>query len=140
MINDMISAMCKAISLEFGTEYRIYTEQLRQGMKEPCFFISLLTPENKEDLTSRRKLNHLISIQYFAGSEEPKAECNDVYERLLMLERLVVGDNCFRGELEFKGITDGVMTVTVNYKAFILRVAKEEAMEELDWNGVVKNG
>ena len=140
MINDIIDSMCRAIRQKFGSGYRIYTEQMKQGIEEPCFFISLLQPENKEDLTHRRKLTHLISVQYFAGSDEPKAECNNVYESLQMLERLTVGTNCFRGELEFKSITDGVMTITVKYKAFMLNVTQEETMETMNWKGRVKNG
>lgn len=37
MINKVIDGISKAINEEFGDEYNIYTEEIEQGLKEPCF-------------------------------------------------------------------------------------------------------
>lgn len=140
MINQIIDAMCRILREEFGNDYGIYTEKLTNGIKEPCFFLSLLKPEDKNDITGRRKWNHIIAIQYFAGGEEPKAECNNVYERMRILELLNVSGNRIRGELECKDITDGVMTVSVAYRGFYLNTEMEEKMDELTWKGATRNG
>ena len=39
MINEIIEAISVALNEEFGDEYEIYRESVRQDLKEPCFFI-----------------------------------------------------------------------------------------------------
>lgn len=38
MMNDIIVGISTALYKEFGDEYEIYQEEIRQGLKEPCFF------------------------------------------------------------------------------------------------------
>ena len=39
MVNSLISGISISINSEFGDEYEIYTESIKQGFNEPCFFI-----------------------------------------------------------------------------------------------------
>ena len=41
MLNDIIKGMAEKIRTVYRPEdYRLYTEDVKQGFKEPCFFIS----------------------------------------------------------------------------------------------------
>ena len=39
MINDIIIGISNAIYAEFGSDYEIYVDDVKQGLNEPCFFI-----------------------------------------------------------------------------------------------------
>ena len=41
MIKKIIDGILAALSEEFGDEYTLYTESVKQGMKEPCFLCSV---------------------------------------------------------------------------------------------------
>ena len=51
MINNVIAGIAIALNQEFGDDYEIYTEEIKQDLKEPCFFITLLNP-SKTDFPS----------------------------------------------------------------------------------------
>ena len=44
MISNVIAGIAIALNQEFGDDYEIYTEEIKQDLKEPCFFITLLNP------------------------------------------------------------------------------------------------
>ena len=44
MINKILDAISNALNEEFGDEYEIYSEDIKQDLKEPCFFIICLNP------------------------------------------------------------------------------------------------
>ena len=48
MINNIISAISNAIYLEFGDEYEIYTQDVKQGLQEPCFSIFCINPSIRQ--------------------------------------------------------------------------------------------
>lgn len=37
MINKIIDGISISLNAEFGDDYKIYTESIEQGLKEPCF-------------------------------------------------------------------------------------------------------
>lgn len=43
-VNLITDAISIALNGEFGDGYTNYTENVKQGLKEPCFFISVSTP------------------------------------------------------------------------------------------------
>lgn len=43
MINEIIAAISVALDAEFGDEYEIYMEEIKQDLKEPCFLCSAST-------------------------------------------------------------------------------------------------
>jgi hypothetical protein len=46
MINSIIEAISVSLNGEFGDDYEIHMEEIKQGLKEPCFFIACLNPTN----------------------------------------------------------------------------------------------
>ena len=47
MIKEIIEAISIALNEEFGDSYTIYTENVKQGLKTPCFFVLCINPTNK---------------------------------------------------------------------------------------------
>ena len=39
MVNKIVDGIVQAISAAYGEEYEIYTENVEQGLTEPCFLI-----------------------------------------------------------------------------------------------------
>ena len=144
MINSIISAISKALYSEFGEGYEIYTEKIEQGLSEPCFFISSLTQNSSQFFSSRYKKNNLFSIQYFPSSQEIKAECNDVAERLNeCLEWIEVDGDLIRGTNLSSEIADDVLNFTLNYNFFAVSKSNNDVdtMEEFGFNtNVERNG
>ena len=65
MMNSIIEAISVALNEEFGDGYKIHMEEIRQGLKEPCFFIQCLNPTHELFLGKRYLQSNQFCIQYF---------------------------------------------------------------------------
>ena len=142
MINNIIKGISNAIYAEFGSEYDIYTDNVKQGFSEPCFFIKALNPSNNMYLGNRRKLTNPFVIQYFPKSEKVQTECNDVSDRLMnILDIITVDEDKVIGSNLQCQVTDNVLTCTVNYNFFGYKnVTKEPTFEDIKVKGGLNNG
>lgn len=141
MISSIIKGISVAINTEFGDVYTIYTESIKQGLKEPCFFISCLNPTNKVFFGERYFRTNQMCIQYIpTNTSVEKEECNAVAERLFnCLEYITVGEDPVRGSKMNSEIIDGILNFFVNYDLFIMKLKNEEvAMNEILKNVAVK--
>lgn len=135
MINNIIDAISISISLVFGENYEIYTESVKQGLKEPCFFISCVNPTSRIFLDRRYFRENLFCIQYLSSEGEKETDCNDVVEKLFdCLEYINVDGDLLRGTKMHSELTDGVLNFFVNYNMFVYKFKDEERlnMEELE--------
>lgn len=141
MISSIIKGISVAINTEFGDGYTIYTESIEQGLKEPCFFISCLSPTNKVFFGERYFRTNQMCIQYIpTNTSVEKEECNAVVERLFnCLEYITVEDDPVRGSKMNSEIVDGILNFFVNYDLFIMKLKNEKvAMNEILKNVAVK--
>ena len=44
MIQEIIEGVAQALYQTFGDEYKIYENDVEQGLQEPCFFLGVLQP------------------------------------------------------------------------------------------------
>ena len=72
MCGEIVRGIAKALRAEFGNEYKIYTEQVKQGFEEPCFFILELEDDFTPYLGSRGKYTAHFDIHYFPDSRFAK--------------------------------------------------------------------
>lgn len=138
MINSIIEAIGFALDEEFNNgeseKCTIYANEVKQGLKEPCFFISCINPTQRLFFNKRYFRENAFCIQYFPKDQNrEKEECNAVIERLYRcLERLTVTGDLVRGTKMRGEITDGVLHFFVNYDMFVyFQQEKPTAMEEL---------
>lgn len=142
MINGILSGITDAIYAEFGDAYEIYTENVEQGLVEPCFLVRCLNPTNERYLGRRRYLTNQFAIQYFPYTDKPRQEINDVIERLTVcLEWISVADGLVAGSNRESNISDNVLTFTVNYNFFAYqKVSSEPNMESVKVKGGIRDG
>lgn len=145
MINSIIRAVSITLDAEFDEkEYSFHMEEMKQDLKEPCFFIACLNPTHELFLGKRYFRQNQFVIQYFPESKEDlQAECNAVAERMTWcLEYITVpgDDKPIMGTKMKYQIIDGVLNFFVNYDCFVYKVEQNEAMESLESNTKVKEG
>ena len=134
MIKNIIDAIAEALFKEFKEGFEIYTENVEQGLKEPCFFIEYLKPSMELHLGSRYKKNMTFIVQYIPKlNAESNYECLNVLERLFeILSDLVVEDRVLHEKNMQGEVTDGILTFTIDYETFVRKAFKpEENMDEV---------
>lgn len=142
MIKKITDGICLAINAEFGEDYEIYTETVKQGLEAPCFSVLCINPTSKQFLGNRYYRTNLFCVHYFPSTDEPNAECKAVIERLyLALEYINVNGQLCRGTNMHGEMSDSddVLSFFVNYDGFVYREAEpEEEMGGIEYNGNVK--
>lgn len=131
MINQIIDGISIAIHSEFGDDYEIYTESIEQGLTEPCFSIVCLNPTVEQFLGKRYFRTNQFCIHYFPSSNDKRAECNAVMERLFTaLEIVTVDGDIIRGTKMDGEFMDDVLNFFVNYDLFVCKKTAEETFME----------
>ena len=136
MINTLIEGISKALHTEFGNGYKIYMEEIKQGLTEPCFFIQCLNPDIKPYLSGRYLRHTQMLIQYFPSSDTNlERECHSVAERMLWcLEWITIKNYAkpFHGLNMNYEIVDGILNFKVNYNFFIRSITDKDEMSTYD--------
>lgn len=134
MIDSIIEGISTALNAEFGDRYKIYVNELKQGLKEPCFFISCIRHTSRRFFNRRYFREHSFCIQYFPENRNrEKEECGGVTDRLfLCLEYITVTGDLMMGTKMRSEFVDGVLNFFVNYDLF-MKINPDEipVMEEL---------
>lgn len=139
MINKIIDGISISLNAEFGDDYKIYTESIEQGLKEPCFSIVCVNPTNELFRGKKYFRKNLFCIQYFPKGEDKRSECMDVLERMFdCLEVIKVGKDLQRGTSMHGEVVDQVLNFFVNYDMFVYKVESTDAMETMDLTSNVK--
>lgn len=143
MINSIIEAISISLNEEFGDGYETHMEEIKQGLKEPCFFITCLNPTTELFLGKRYFRTNQFCIQYFPETNEKQRECNGVAERMLQcLEYITIygDDKPIMGTKMKYEVVDGVLNFFVNYDCFIRKTEQQTPMESLQASTSVKEG
>ena len=143
MINSIIEAISISLNEEFGDGYETHMEGIKQGLKEPCFFITCLNPTTELFLGKRYFRTNQFCIQYFPETNEKQRECNGVTERMLQcLEYITIygEDKPIMGTKMKYEVVDGVLNFFVNYDCFIRKTEQQTPMESLQASTSVKEG
>lgn len=139
MINKIIDGISISLNAEFGDDYKIYTESIEQGLKEPCFSIVCVNPTNELFRDKKYFRKNLFCIQYFPKGEDKRSECMYVLERMFdCLEVIKVGEDLQRGTSMHGEVVDQVLNFFVNYDMFVYKVESTDAMETMDLTSNVK--
>ena len=143
MINSIIEAISVSLNEEFGDDYENHMEEIKQGLKEPCFFIACLNPTNNLFMGKRYERTNQFCIQYFPQSDEKQRECNGVAERMYDCLEYVITDGDtkpIRGSGMNHQVVDGVLNFFVNYDFFTVKTEDNTPMETMTASTGVKEG
>lgn len=141
MINSIIDGISIKLNQEFGDSYEIYSEEIKQGLNEPCFFIAFLRNGQTQVIGQRYYKEHFFDIHYFPKSvTDRNLELNEVAEELSdVLEYITVNGDLIRGTNMNSEVVDGVLHFMVNFNLFVRREAVvEESMGDLAVTGTVR--
>lgn len=145
MLNKIITGISQALDTEFNSEenqeYTIYTEDVEQGLDEPCFFIFSLKPSNKQLVGNRYERKYPFDIHYFPKDEENyNNEINEVTERLFTaLEYISIDSGLIRGTNMNAETVDNVLHFFINFNMIVRKeISKDPYMEELEMMEEVK--
>lgn len=141
-VNLIIEAIAAALNGEFGEEYAVYAEEVKQGLSEPCFFISCINPSdrqlmgnaNRHFLAARYYRENRFCIQYFSLDENNgRRESYDKAERLFgCLEEINADGDIIRGtDMNFE-YTDGILSFFVSFNFFVYRTREPTVMEKFE--------
>lgn len=144
MINSIIEAISIALNAEFtDKEISVHMEEIKQDLKEPCFFISCLNPTHELFLGKRYRRTNNFVIQYFPESEKYQRECNAVAERLYNCLEYITVDGDARpiyGDGMSYEIMDGVLNFFVKYDFFVRKKEENFYMESMEENIEIEDG
>ena len=150
MINKIIDGISKAINKEFGNSYEIYTEEIEQGLKEPCFSIVCINPTNNLFRQNRYFRQNQFCIHYFPSSKEKRLECQQILEKLYQILEYFEIEEIFEGKTSISKTMgtkmngkydDGVLHFFVNYDMYVNKIEeKRTPMNSYDYTTDVKEG
>lgn len=139
MINDIINGIAVKLNKVFGSGYKIYVDDVEQGLQEPCFLIIDVNTANSRQLGTREKRDTIYDIHYFpkGGREEIREVEQKLLDNFSTIE--LINGGIVHGFNIHTEVSDNVLHFFVNYN---LTVCEEKAvgdlMETLETNGTVK--
>ena len=119
----------------------INTEEVKQGLETPCFFVFPLNVSDIRHIGRRWNAKYSMCVQYIPDSVEPKAECTEVEEKLYKLLEYVTVDGSLVGGIDIHSeTTDEALSFFVTYRMLTMEkpVSEAEKMTELKGDIYVK--
>ncbi len=143
VINPIIAGISIKINELFGDGYKIYDNNVNQGMEKPCFFINFLDGEESRQigLEIRSYLDTLhFDITGFAENDD-RATLNDMIDKLYDLEYIKLENGILvRADKMKPKIEDAVLHFFIDYKVFVNKKDDESIkMDNYDYNEEVKS-
>lgn len=129
----VIAALGKALRREFGEDFAVYDEEVKQGTVTPCFFICCAESGERQFLGSRFFCERRYLIRYYPkSSDEKKSECCGVLKRLFdCLLWIGEGDGLLMGRKMNGKYEKDALSFFVNYDTFLYRREDKTLMGEL---------
>ena len=135
MLSRVVSAISNTLEKTFP-EVEIYVNKIKQGFEEPCFFIDLLNPGEKQIIGNRYLRSYLFDIVY-CPKKKSSEEIFEVLDKLYsVLEYIELDDSTLiRGIDRNSREEDKVLHFFVTYEMFIYKLDEEKPkMKKLDVN------
>lgn len=139
MLNEIVNGIGLKLSKSFNG-IDIHKEELEQGFEEPCFFIDLLNPGEKQIIGNRYLRSYLFDIVYFPKKKSSE-EIFEVLDKLYsVLEYIELDDSTLiRGIDRNSREEDRILHFFITYEMFIYKLDEEKPkMKKLDVNNGLK--
>ena len=139
MLNEIVNGIGLTLSKSFNG-INIHKEELEQGFEEPCFFIDLLNPSEKQIIGNRYLRSYLFDIVYFPKKKSSE-EIFEVLDKLYsVLEYIELDDGTLiRGIERSSREEDRILHFFITYEMFIYKLDEEKPkMKKLDVNNGLK--
>ena len=126
MLNEIVNAIGLKLSENFeGID--VHREELEQGFKDPCFFIDLLNPSEKQIVGNRYLRSYLFDIVYFPKNKKAQEIFETLDKLYTVLEYIKLDDGTLvRGADRNSREEDKVLHFFVTYEMFIYKLDGEK--------------
>lgn len=138
MYNALVEAVSRALYDAFPDVPILGSEEIEQGIQEPCFLITVVSPAREKVMQSLYQYRVALAVQYFPEDKErPREECQRVLAELDdTLECVEVQTEeyeklTWREKMD-AAMVDDVLTATVVYTDVYYRPEDNVSMEHLD--------
>lgn len=137
MINDIMNAIAIRLHEVFGDGYKIYQNDIEQGLKEPCFLITVVDYSKEQLLKTRSKRLVPFDILFFPSGG--KSQCYEVSDQMMNeLEFITLLDGDKMNGTGMKAeVVENVLHFFVNYN--FTATVTEDAMDMME-SIAVENG
>lgn len=142
MLNEIVKGISMKLNATFGDGYKIYQNDVKQGLEEPCFFIQILKPQLSPLLGRRFMVQNPFDVLYFPADPGNNAELIDVAEKLMgCLDFITLpnGDLLHGTGISYE-IVDDTLHFFISYKHTSHTVEEKNAMETLDVDAGTQKG
>lgn len=131
-ISDIETAITRKLRQEFGSSYRLYTEEVPQDFTMPCFFVQFLNLEQFDRLGKQWRVNTFFNVQYFGvGARNMTLKVQNA----LNIVQLVNGQY-MRATKPNSEMVDGVAHNFMSFNFTLAEVEAKQFMESLEYRGV----
>ena len=126
IVQKIIDGIAERLNSNFS-DTDIYTEEVQQGLITPCFFILPISVSDIRHIGRRWNAKYSMCVQYIPDSDEPKAECADVEEKLYKLLEYIKIEGLTVGGIDIHSeTTDEVLSFFVTYRMQTIEKPKDE--------------
>ena len=141
LVDKIISGIANVLDQNYP-DVDIYAQEVKQNMKEPCFFIQSMEVGTRKRLANRYDQTRPFEIVYFPKKKEDKREIQKVLDELpFLLEFIQLPDGPVMGSKMESKIEDDLGHFLVNYDFPVRRKVDEgPSMEEVEIMGGIKSG
>lgn len=142
LVNDIIVGLSMKINKIFSDTYKIYDDNVKQGLEKPCFFINWINGEETRQIGIEKR-NYLDKLHFDItgfSQNDTRIELNDMADKLYDLEYITLKNGILlRADSMKPEISDGVLHFFLDYKIFIAKEDEtSEKMNLYDLNREVK--
>ncbi len=124
-INDVVDGVAAALFAAYP-DVTLYEEKIKQGGKEPSFFIGLVNSGQTKQLGRRYRRTQTFDVHYFHPGDENRPQ-REVAERLYSaLEIIELPDGRARTANMNHQIVDGVLHFTFDCDFFVFKEREPE--------------
>ena len=127
MLNNIIDALSIKLRQLFP-HVKIYSENIEQGFREPCFYISVILHTKTPYIGTRARYSYVFNLQYFP--QNGNTEINDAADILADLGDITLADGSLLhtrcGEMER---VDGILICPCMVSVVMVEAADGEKMD-----------
>lgn len=139
--NEIVKGISVALNTAFGDKYEIYQSAVEQGLTEPCFLISVLSPSQTPYLGARRRLAIPLDVHYFPAQKGSSSEMMEIAEQLFaVLEFITLPDSSLVRAIQMNyEIQDGVLHFFITYSVFLTSFTEQTPLKDFSLtSGIVQ--
>lgn len=140
MIQQLIHSLADKLKSKY-TSFDVYDEFVKQGLKEPCFFIFISDSEFKKELGNRYRLTVSFDVSYLNSkhNEDMRADFNQVaFEIYGLLDYLEADSKKQRVQELRHQVIDDVLHVYFDVSFLLFKEEAKVLMAQYELRGDIK--